>query len=165
MAAVAGAIAEQVGRGLLAQLGGGDRRKRRGRLSPRPPSAATVAVFAGDVAAQPADRRPHRRRRSDPLAVCTSSGTVGHSLELRPGRCRLRRSSRSCALADAAATAIGNRVQRQAGHPQRNRARQGASPVFAGVVIVVADQMGVWGEVEVVAVRSKKGLSFQTQTD
>jgi ApbE superfamily uncharacterized protein (UPF0280 family) len=83
-----------------------------------------------------------------PLGVCTSSGTVGHSKSF--GRadavCVI---SPSAALADAAATALGNMVQGKGdieGALERGRTIAGVE----GVVIIVGDTMGAWGEYELV---------------
>ena len=47
-----------------------------------------------------------------PLAICSSSGTMGHSLSL--GRCDLATVfARDASLADAAATLAGNLVSRE----------------------------------------------------
>jgi hypothetical protein len=153
MAAVAGAIAEQVGRGLLPHSkeviieNGGD-------IFLKTASKATVAIFAGPsplslkvgVAVGCGGR---------PLGVCTSSGTVGHSLSFGKADavCVV---SRSCALADAAATAVGNRVQSTrdiAGGIEFGKGIRGVQ----GLVIIVGDRLGAWGEVEVVPLRPKRG--------
>jgi ApbE superfamily uncharacterized protein (UPF0280 family) len=152
MAAVAGAIAEHVGRALMAYSAevivenGGD-------IFLQTTEAATVAVFAG---ASPLSLRIGIRAggRNAALGVCTSSGTVGHSLSF--GRadavCVV---SRCCALADAAATAIGNRIN----SPQDIHAGIAIGQGIAGVtglLIVAADQMGIWGAIEVVALDRKR---------
>ncbi len=153
MAAVAGAVAEHVGRGLLAHTdeviieNGGDIFLQTG-------AAVTVAVFAGT---SPLSLRIGLRTggQNDPIAVCTSSGTVGHSLSF--GRadavCVV---SRSGALADAAATAIGNRILSKQDIPAGIEFAKRISGVL-GVVIVAAEKMGVWGSVEVVVLDRKKG--------
>lgn len=153
MAAVAGAVSEHVGRGLLVHSdeviieNGGDIFLQTGE-------AATVAIWAGD---SPLSLRIGIRTggRNDPFAVCTSSGTVGHSLSF--GRadavCVM---SRSCALADAAATAVGNRVHSKQDIPMGIEFAKGISGVL-GAVIVVAEKMGAWGDVEVVVIDRKKG--------
>jgi ApbE superfamily uncharacterized protein (UPF0280 family) len=153
MAAVAGALSEHVGRGLLAHSdeviieNGGDIFLQTGE-------PATVAIWAGD---SPLSLRIGIRTggRNDPFAVCTSSGTVGHSLSF--GRadavCVL---SHSCALADAAATAVGNRVHSKQDIPVGIEFAKGISGVL-GAVIVVAEKMGAWGDVEVVVIDRKKG--------
>jgi uncharacterized protein len=152
MAAVAGAIAEQVGRGLLRCSpeviveNGGD-------VFLKTADAATVAIFAGK---SPLSLRIGVRIACGdaPLSVCTSSGTVGPSLSF--GRAdAVSIVARSCALADAAATAVGNQVGAKADIAQGIE-RGKAIPGVAGIVIVVADQVGFWGEIEVIPVRLKK---------
>jgi hypothetical protein len=156
MAAVAGAIAERVGRGLSPHSeeviveNGGD-------IFINTADAANVALFAG---ASPLSLRVGVRVvcGSAPLGICTSSGTVGHSLSF--GRadavCVL---ARSCALADAAATAVGNRVRskRDIGPAiEHGRSIQGV----LGLAIIVGDCLGVWGEMEIIPLQRKKRLSF-----
>lgn len=153
MAAVAGAVAEHVGRGLLAHSAevivenGGD-------IFLRTAHPATVAVFAGD---SPLSLRIGIRTGGGnvPLGVCTSSGTVGHSLSF--GRAdAVCVTSRSAALADAAATAVGNRVGSPQDIPAGIEFARRITGVL-GVVIVVAEKMGVWGAGEVVVLDRKKG--------
>ncbi len=153
MAAVAGAVAEHVGRGLLSYTdeviieNGGD-------IFLQTSQAVTVALFAGS---SPLSLRVGLRAggRNDPIAVCTSSGTVGHSLSF--GRadavCVL---SSSGALADAAATAIGNRLHSSQDIPAGIEFAKRICGVL-GVVIVAAEKMGAWGAVEVVVMDRKKG--------
>jgi len=153
MAAVAGAIAEYVGRGLSARTdeviveNGGD-------IFLQTAEAATVAIFAGD---SPLSMRIGIRTggQSHPLAVCTSSGTVGHSFSF--GRAdAVCVTSRSGALADAAATAIGNRIHSKQDIPEGLRLGKRIAGIL-GVVIVVAEEMGAWGALEVVVLDLKKG--------
>ncbi len=144
MAAVAGAIAEGVGRKLMALSeeviveNGGDIflhiRKRR-----------TVGVYAGDS--------PFTGRlalliepEETPLGICTSSGTVGPSLSLGRADAVIVLSP-SAALADAAATAIGNRVQEVNDIPKGIAFARGIAGL-RGVVIIEGDEIGVWGQVK-----------------
>lgn len=144
MAAVAGAIAEGVGRKLMALSpeviveNGGDIflhiRKRR-----------TVGVYAGDS--------PFTGRlalliepEETPLGICTSSGTVGPSLSLGRADAVIVLSP-SAALADAAATAIGNLVQEASDIPKGIAFAQGIARL-RGVVIIEGDEIGVWGQVK-----------------
>ena len=152
MAAVAGAVAAQVGQGLLAHSAevivenGGD-------IFLKTVQAATVAVFAG---ASPLSLKVGVRvgGGNRPLGVCTSSGTVGPSLSFGKADavCVV---SASCALADAAATAIGNRIQSRRDIPRAIEFGKGIGYV-AGLAIVVGDQLGVWGEVEIVPLGRKR---------
>jgi hypothetical protein len=153
MAAVAGAVAEHVGWALAPHSeeviveNGGD-------IFLLTAEAATVAVFAG---VSPLSLRIGIRAggQGDPVGVCTSSGTVGHSLSF--GRadavCVV---SRSCALADAAATAIGNHIQSKKDIPAGIEIGK-RIPGVIGLIVVVAEQMGAWGGIEVVGLDRKKG--------
>ena len=108
MAAIAGAIAEQVGHGLLNRTNqvmvenGGD-------VFIKMSSPVTVGIFAGK---SPLSLRVGLRLKTDlkPQAVCTSSGSIGHSLSFGKADavCVV---ADSCANADAAATAIGNLIK------------------------------------------------------
>ena len=88
------------------------------------------------------------------MAVCTSSGTVGHSVSFGKADAVCVVSS-SCALADAAATAIGNRV---AGSADIKDAIQRGKmiPGVGGILIIVGDKLGAWGGIEVVPLPGKK---------
>lgn len=80
------------------------------------------------------------------LSVCTSSGTVGHSLSLGKADAAVVAANEG-ALADAVATALGNRVK-SAGDVQ---AALDWVQTVAGVrhaVVIVGGTMGVWGEFE-----------------
>lgn len=84
----------------------------------------------------------------NPLGICTSSGTVGHSLSFGKADavCIL---SKSPALADAVATAVGNWVQ---GKKDIESALERGSRMegVLGIVIIVEEKMGVWGKVNLV---------------
>ncbi len=145
MAAVAGAIAEGVGRELM-------------RLSPEVIvenggdifltilRRRTVGVYAGDspftggIAIQ-------IEPEETPLGICTSSGTVGPSLSFGRADAVIVLSP-SAALADAAATAIGNLVKEAGDLPKGIDFAKGIAGV-KGVVIIKDDQMGVWGQIRI----------------
>jgi uncharacterized protein len=146
MAAVAGAIAEAVGRYLLAFSpeviveNGGDifLKISRKRL---------VGVYAGQSAFTKKIALEIMPRET-PLGICTSSGTVGHSLSLG-GADAVIALSPSAALADAAATALGNIVKDADDIPEaidRAHSIEG----LRSAVIIVGDKMGVWGKVRIV---------------
>ena len=88
----------------------------------------------------------HVRSDETPLGICSSSGTVGHSLSM--GRadvaCVL---AKSTSLADAAATALGNRVRSASGINQALEWIQGIEDVM-GALIIVKEKMGAWGRVD-----------------
>lgn len=146
MAAVAGAMAEQVGGALLERAktviveNGGD-------LFLNSQQSVTIALYAND---SPLSLNVGLRMAPDqmPIAVCTSSGTVGHSFSMGQADavCVV---SPSCALADATATAMGNRVQSPADIASTidwGKSIQGV----AGGVIIIGDKMGAWGDIELV---------------
>ena len=146
MAAVAGAVAEHVGRSLRSIAGqiiienGGD-------VYADTSQDLDIAVYA---ARSPLSLQIGLKIRADhmPVAVCTSSGTVGHSLSR--GRadavCVI---SPSCSLADAAATAIGNRVSVDADIDTAIEWGK-TIPDVLGILVVLDEKMGVWGQVELV---------------
>ncbi len=144
MAAVAGAIAERVGRELLSDSpeviveNGGD-------LFLALSRPATVSLYAG---ASPLSHRIGLKIRPEdtPLGVCTSSGTVGHSRSFgwADAACVL---APTAALADALATALGNRIQ-QAGDLAPALDWLAQVPGALGAVAVVGERLGAWGQVE-----------------
>jgi hypothetical protein len=89
------------------------------------------------------------RPEETPLGVCTSSGTVGHSLSLGTADAVIV-VSRSTALADAAATAIGNRVS-TADDIDVAIGQAQTIDGLAGVVVIKEDRMGMWGNVKLVS--------------
>ena len=153
MAAVAGALAEHVGKDLLAHSpeviveNGGD-------IFVKTDEPIVIGIFAGNspLSMQIGLRIDSHQR---PMAVCTSSGTIGHSLSL--GRadavCVV---SGSCALADAAATAIGNMVRSKKDIQPAIAAVRNAENID-GIAIVIGEDMGLWGEIEMVPLKTKKG--------
>ncbi|BBO79686.1 UPF0280 family protein [Desulfosarcina ovata] len=153
MAAVAGAIAESVGRGLLEATSrivvenGGD-------LFVKSDAPLVAGIFAG---ASPLSMKMGLKipDTGDGLGLCTSSGTVGHSLSrgVADAVCVVARSS---ALADAAATAIGNRIQRPGDIDGAIQSGRGMGDIL-GIVVVVGRQMGAWGSIELVPLNRKKG--------
>lgn len=149
MAAVAGAVAEYVGRDLLAAgvaeiivENGGDIFISRARES-------VISIFAGEspfsgqlgVQLAPA---------SMPLGICTSSGTVGHSLSLGQAD-SVTVIAKSTSLADAVATRLANEITEER-DMDRALAIARTMPGIMGVVMVKDGQLGAWGEVTLVEV-------------
>ncbi len=91
----------------------------------------------------------------DPVAVCTSTGTFGHSVSFgrADAACVV---SRSCALADAAATAICNRVQTKADIQTAIAFGQKIEGV-QGIVLILNEDVGLWGDLELIPLKGKKG--------
>jgi len=144
MAAVAGALAARVGRP-LADLSPEVIVENGGDIFLAVTQPATVALFAGK---SPLSHRVGLKidPALSPLGVCTSSATVGHSLSFgrADAACVL---AKSAALADAAATALGNRVQ---GPDTIAPALEWVAglPDILGAVVIVGEKLGAWGRVE-----------------
>jgi len=148
MAAVAGTFSELVGEALLKESSevivenGGD-------IFISTKTERVAGIYAGD---SPLSGRVGVRIRPEdsPIGVCTSSGRVGHSLSLglAHAACVL---SPSTALADAAATAVGNLVK---GPDDIERALSFAMdiPGVTGVVVIEAGRIGAMGKVELTSV-------------
>ena len=146
MAAVAGAIAARVGQALLAFTdeiiveNGGD-------IFMHLHRPATVSLFAGR---SPLSHKVGLQIHPEPetWGVCTSSGTVGHSLSLgqADAACVV---AHDTALADACATALGNRVSSAAGIQEALNWLTGL-PGLTGALVVVGEHMGAWGQIELV---------------
>ncbi len=149
MAAVAGAFAEAVARGLesasrevlvenggdLYLLGRQDRVVLLG-AGDSPLSEQVAIAVTGDMM---------------PLAVCTSSGTVGPSLSYGSAHA-VTVLANSGALADAAASSAGNLVHGP-DDVEAALARALAIPGVVGAVVIVGDTIGAVGEVHFVPVR------------
>lgn len=147
MAAVAGAIAESVGRDLLLLSSevivenGGD-------IFTRIQQTRKIGIYAGKspftgkiaLEISPADT---------PLGICTSSGTVGHSLSFGKADAVLVL-SHDTALADAAATAIGNGIKTAA---DIDAALEQAKTIegLTGTVIIKGDKIGLWGDIKLIS--------------
>ena len=102
----------------------------------------TIALHAG--AALGSRLAFHIDPHQTPLALCSSSGTMGHSLSL--GRCDLATvASRDASLADAAATLVGNLVRTE-GDLTPALERVGAIPGIDGILAVVGGRIGLWGQ-------------------
>jgi hypothetical protein len=89
-----------------------------------------------------------------PMAVCTSSGTIGHSLSFGLAD-SVTVIARSTALADAAATRLGNEIGRSSGGKNgMNRALEKSRqiPGVLGVVAIRGDTIGAVGDVELVSI-------------
>lgn len=144
MASVAGAIAERIGRQLLSKSlnvvveNGGD-------IYLNIKDNISVGIFAGQ---SPLSGRIALRIAAEetPLGICTSSGTVGHSLSFGIADAVCIK-SRSAALADAAATAAGNLIKSKS-DVKKGLDRAMSIRGVLGVLIVTGDTLAVQGEME-----------------
>lgn len=144
MAAVAGVIAERVGKELLrfsdevVVENGGD-------IFICTLKERLIGIYAGEskltgkiaFSIQPEET---------PLGICTSSGSVGHSLSFGKADAVTVISS-STALADAAATAIGNQVISAS---DISAALEFAQTIkgLQGVAIIKDERIGLWGNIK-----------------
>jgi ApbE superfamily uncharacterized protein (UPF0280 family) len=146
MASVAGAISEYVANELLKMSqnviveNGGD-------IYLKTQEEVRVGVFAGN---SPLTYKVGLLLKPEqmPLGVCTSSGTVGHSLSFGKADavCVL---SKSSTMADAAATAIGNLVK---GKGDIRTALEKGIKIegVLGALIVMGEHFGVIGDIELI---------------
>ena len=146
MATVAGAVAEVVGKSLLAYSpeviveNGGD-------IYMKISKTRLIGVYAdkspltGKIALEISPEQT-------PLGICTSSGTVGHSLSLGTADAVIAL-SHSTALADAAATALGNSIKSAEDIALAIEQAQTIDGLD-GVVIIKGDKIGLWGKVKIV---------------
>jgi ApbE superfamily uncharacterized protein (UPF0280 family) len=153
MAAVAGTIAQFVGRDLL-QCSEEVIVENGGDIFIKTNRPATISIYAGS---SPLSGKLGLILSAEemPAGVCTSSGTVGHSLSLGKADavCIV---ARSASIADAAATALGNRIRR-ASKLQEAIDTVRESDVIKGGVAIVGMTMASWGDVELTDLTSAKG--------
>jgi uncharacterized protein len=146
MAAVAGVIAESVGLELLKRSSqvvvenGGD-------VFVKLDRPIVSSIYAGD---SPLSLKVGVRLKplGTPIGICTSSGTIGHSYSMgkADAACVI---SKSCALSDAAATAICNRVDSAGAIGKAIEFGKQISGVD-GIVVIAGDRIGMWGDIEIV---------------
>jgi hypothetical protein len=146
MAAVAGAVAQHVAEG-LAEVSGEVIVENGGDLYLIGREERIVGVYAGE---SPISGRVGIRVSKGllPVSVCTSSGTVGHSMSLGHADA-VAVMARDGSLADAVATALANRVQDE---NDVERAIDAAKSMLGvlGVLVVVGESLGAWGNVRLV---------------
>ena len=148
MAAVAGAIAEFALRAMAldgathaAVDNGGDL----ALLISRP---LTVGIFTGDAKIRDIGFR--LQPRPGMFGVCASSGTVGHSLSFGRSDAAVVVAENVC-LADAAATALGNAVQKPDEKHIQNAMRRLMIPGVDGLLVVIGDTLGAIGNLPEIA--------------
>lgn len=150
MASVAGAFAEYVGKDLLKDKltkeiiieNGGD-------IYMKTNQTRKVGVYAGN---SPFSEKIaiEINPKDSPLGICTSAGTVGHSLSFGSADAVVV-SAKSTLLADAAATAIGNVVKSKETIDDGLKLAKKIHGLM-GVLIIKDDRMGVVGKVKIVPV-------------
>ncbi len=147
MSAVAGAVAEYVCRDLLAEYeaeeviveNGGD-------IFMKLTAPVAVAIYAGD---SPLSEKIAMQIKPEetPLALCCSSGTVGHSLSFGiADACMI--ACHSGAGADSFATAFCNQVKNE-GMVYEVTEKALGQPQIISVVIIAGDKLGIGGQIEI----------------
>ena len=146
MASVAGAIAQHVANGLLQWTdqviveNGGD-------IFLKVNRPVIVSILAGDspLSGRIGINIPTQQM---PLGICSSSGTVGHSLSMGKADAVCILSS-SAIMADGAATALGNRIKSRADLKEIAAWADQIKPILGGLAII-GDKMATWGDIELV---------------
>ena len=146
MSAVAGAIARRVGEAIRTHFGveevivenGGD-------IYASLQAPVNIAVFAGE---SPLSQKIGIQIPADatPLGICTSSGTVGPSLSFGKADAMMI-VCKSCALADAYATAFANTIQTADDIPAC-MARIGKEADILSAICIKDDKTGIFGGFE-----------------
>ena len=153
MAAVAGAIAEQVGKSLL-QLSRQVVVENGGDVFQNTVDPIVTGIYAGrSPLSMKIGIRVGGEKRS--IGVCTSSGTVGHSLSLGSADAVSVVAS-SCALADAAATSIANQIHMRTDIEDAIAFAKAIAGV-EGAVVIKGDRIGAWGNLEIVPLAPADG--------
>ncbi len=146
MAAVAGAVAEFVGRDLLRKTSevivenGGDIFIKSGR-------GRVVGIYAGD------SRWTGKigiRIKDSPCGICTSSGKVGHSFSFGEANAVVVLAE-SVSIADAFATAIANTIHLES-DIESSIDMISKNPLINGLVVIVGEKMGIVRDVEIVRI-------------
>lgn len=146
MAAVAGAISELTGHELLKYSdeviveNGGDI-----FMSTR--TTRKIGIYAGNSPLSDKLAIEIDPSRS-PLGICTSSGTVGHSLSFGKADAAVI-ISKDTFLSDAVATALGNRVK-TANDIESALQFSASIKGVTGAIVIIGDKLGAWGNVKLV---------------
>lgn len=146
MAAVAGAIAQYLGQDLSGRCkeiiieNGGD-------IFLKTRKTRHIGVFAGD---SPFSKKI--RIRIEPseasVGICTSSGTVGHSLSFGKSDATVI-IAKSAILADALATRVGNIIQDASYLGKATEFLKKIDGV-KGTLLIIGSSMCVWGDIKIV---------------
>ena len=144
MAAVAGAMAEFVGKDLLKKCSevivenGGDIFLKVHKIRKIGIFAGAASVFNGLALLV--------RPEETPCGICTSSGRIGHSLSFGLSDAVMVRAA-SALTADAYATAIANLIKNKKDLPRAVETAK-KNPLIQGVVAISGDEMISYGNVE-----------------
>lgn len=142
MAAVAGTFAELLGRYLLKEGALGVIVENGGDIFLQLRKERLVGIYSGQ--SEFSNKLALRvRPESTPLGICTSSGSVGHSVSLGESD-SVTVVAESCPLADAAATAIANQVNGPGGIQKGIEAAEKIKGI-QGALIIKGKELGTQG--------------------
>lgn len=147
MASVAGALSQETGLFLLNYCeeivveNGGD-------IFIKSKNEFTAGIYAGETSPF-SNKIGIRLKSKEPIGICTSSGTFGHSLSFGKADavCVI---SNDAYIADAFATALCNMVKKDEDINKVLNFASQKKDLIKGVVIVKADKIGAVGELELI---------------
>ena len=146
MAAVAGAIAQHLGKYLLNKgmeeviiENGGD-------IFLRSQKVRYVSIYAGKSRALNNKLFLKIKPQARNIGICASSGTVGHSLSFGKADA-LVITAKNASLADAAATACANLIQSKADFGKAIKLARRIRGI-TGIIIIINNNMACWGKIE-----------------
>jgi len=146
MATVAGAISHYVGESIMDHEimieNGGD-------IYLKSNEDKVISIYAGE---SPFSNQVGIKIKSEdtPIGICTSAGKVGHSLSFGNTDAVVV-VSEDTLLADATATAIGNIVKKPEDIKDALEFGKAIRGIL-GIVIIIDDELGAWGDIELVSV-------------
>ncbi len=146
MATVAGAISHYIGESLVDHEimieNGGD-------IYLKSNEDKVISIYAGE---SPFSNQVGIKIKSEdtPIGICTSAGKVGHSLSFGNTDAVVV-VSEDTLLADATATAIGNIVKTPEDIKEALEFGKAIRGIL-GIVIIIDDELGAWGDIELVSV-------------
>lgn len=146
MACVAGAVAEYVGRDIM-ELSEEFIIENGGDIYLKTLKERVSIVYAGNSALS-GKIGIRLKPGEEPYGICTSSGTVGPSLSLGKADA-VSIVARSALFADGLATFIGNGVKKK-DHIEAAIERGASFPDVTGILIILGENLGVWGDIELV---------------
>ena len=111
-------------------------------------SSKVIGIYAGD---SPFSNQVGIKiqGKDTPIGICTSAGTVGHSLSFGKADAVVV-ISKDTLLADAAATAIGNRVKTSEDIKKGLEFARTIEGII-GAVIIIGEDLGAYGDLELVS--------------
>ncbi|KNZ42851.1 UPF0280 family protein [Acetobacterium bakii] len=143
MGAVAGAVSKYIG-AVLASFSEEIIVENGGDLLIKTKKVRRIALYTGNPEFSDIGLLIKPRKKS--LGICTSSGILGHSLSFGKADA-VTVVSEDIPLADAAATALCNRIKTP-GDIAGGLDWIKTIPGILGALIIIEDQLGAWGEIE-----------------